>query len=429
MNRTVHREFIFMLRCFARMRPRCYACLVVLQALVATLGSTAEAQTTGTIGPLTLDAAVERAMSANATIAAARLRGAISTAGVAVARDRLNPEVRVEFERETPTEAYSLAVPWEAGGKRSRRIAVANAALRTSEAELAQVIAETRASVRRAYYARLIAEARSTLLTELQDLSRRARDAAQQRFDAGSVPRLEVLQAQLAVADLENQVTAAAGAVAAARAQLNALLGLPVDTAVPLSTSLDAPVPTTMDVALARARVANSELIVAERRLDEQRARLALARALQKPDITPEATLTHGNEPEFNYGWRAAVAVAVPLFTRHRAGVLIEDATLSQLTAERDAVLARITGDVTAAVALADAQQRQFIRYRDEIIPQALQVEQMAEDAYRLGQSPISAFLQALQATRDTRLRSLEAASGFHAALADLERAIGAPLP
>ena len=411
------------------MRSRVWRFLVALIAAHGVFGLTVRAQTPGSTGPLTLEAAIERAMSANPTIAAARLRGAIATAGLGVAGDRLNPEVRVEFERETPTEAYSLAIPWEAGGKRSKRIAVANAALKTSDAELAQVVAETRASVRRAYYARLITEARLTLLTELQDLSGRARDAAQQRFDAGSVPRLEVLQAQLAVADLGNQVTAAAGAVTAARAQLNALLGLPIDAATPLASTLDAPVTTLTDAALARARVANGELIVAERRLDEQRARLVLARALQTPDITPEGTLTHGNEPEFNFGWRAAVAVSVPLFTRHRAGVALEDATLKQLTAERDAILARITGDVTAAIAVADAQQRQYVRYRDEILPQALEVERMAEDAFRLGQTGIAAFLQSLQNTRDTRLRSLEAASGFHSALADLERAIGAPLP
>jgi cobalt-zinc-cadmium efflux system outer membrane protein len=411
------------------MCSRSWRFLIALIAAHGLFGLTIGAQTPGSSGPLTLEAAIERAMRANPTIAAARLRGGMASAGLGVARERLNPEARVEFERETPTESYSLLVPWEAGGKRSRRIAVANAALRTSEAELAQVIAETRASVRRAYYARLIAEARLTLLTELQDLSGRVRDAAQQRFDAGSVPRLEVLQAQLAVADLGNQVTAAAGTVTAARAQLNALLGLPIDAATPLSSTLDAPVTTLTYAALERARAANGELIVAERRLDEQRARLALARALQTPDITPEATLTHGNEPEFNFGWRAAVAVSVPLFTRHRAGVALEDATLKQLTAERDAVLARITGDVTAAIALADAQQQQYVRYRDEIIPQALEVERMAEDAFRLGQTGIAAFLQALQSTRDTRLRSLEAASGFHSALADLERAIGAPLP
>jgi hypothetical protein len=100
-----------------------------------------------------------------------------------------------------------------------------------------------------------------------------------------------------------------------------------------------------------------------------------------------------------------------------------------QITAERNAALARISGEVTAAAVVADAQRQQFIRYRDQIIPQAQQVETMAEDSYRLGQTGITAYLQALQASRDVRLRSLQAAADFQTALSDLERAIGAPLP
>jgi outer membrane protein TolC len=123
------------------------------------------------------------------------------------------------------------------------------------------------------------------------------------------------------------------------------------------------------------------------------------------------------------------VAVAIPIFTRHRAGVLLEEMTLLQFTAERAAVVARISGEVTASVAIADAQRQQFLRYRDQIIPQAVVVERMAEDSYRLGQTGIAAFLQALQASRDVRLRSLQAASDLQTALVDLERAIGAPLP
>jgi cobalt-zinc-cadmium efflux system outer membrane protein len=274
-----------------------------------------------------------------------------------------------------------------------------------------------------------VAEARLALFDELQMLAARATDAAQQRFDAGSAPRLEVLQAQLAAAEAQNQMTTAQGETVAARATLNALLARPLDTVTPLTTSLDATTAATADVALARARSASAELALLDRRMEEQRARIALARSLQTPDVTPEATVTHGNEPEFNIGWRAAVAVAIPLFTRHRAGVELEQATLTQLTAERDAAVTRITGEVTSAAALADAQRRQFIRYRDEILPQAIEVERMAEDSYRLGQTGITAFLQALQATRDARLRSLQAAADFHSALADLERAVGAPLP
>jgi cobalt-zinc-cadmium efflux system outer membrane protein len=63
------------------------------------------------------------------------------------------------------------------------------------------------------------------------------------------------------------------------------------------------------------------------------------------------------------------------------------------------------------------------------ILPQAQQVEQLAQDSYDLGQTGIAALLQALQAARDVRLRSVDAAAQFQAALADLERAIGTPLP
>ncbi len=372
---------------------------------------------------------MERALASNPAIAAARLRRPVTLAELQVARERLNPEARVELEREAPKQAYTFSVPLELGGKRSRRIAVAQAAVLTSEAELTQAVAEVRAAVRRAYFDRAIAEARLALLDELRTLAIRVRDAAQSRFDAGGAPRLEVVQAQLALAEAENQATATRGTVAAARATLNALLGFPLDAMVPLATTLEAGPATLPDTAIARARSASAELTLLDRRLEEQRARIALARSLQVPDVTPEGAITRGSEPEFNTGWRAAVAVTVPLFTRHQGGVLLEEATLAQITAERNATLSRITGEVTAALALADAQRQQLVRYRDEIVPQALEVERMAEDSYKLGQTGIAAFLQALQSSRDVRLRALQSAADFQAALSDLERAIGAPLP
>jgi outer membrane protein, heavy metal efflux system len=378
--------------------------------------------------PLSIEGALERALNVNPTIAAARFRRLASLAGVDVARERLNPEAHVEIEREEPTRAYGVAVPLELGGKRGRRIAVSEAAVLTSEAELAQVIAETRNNVRRAYFERLISEARLSLLQDLEALAARVRDAAQQRVDAGDAPRLEAVQAELALAQAQNEAAGSQGAVTAARATLNALLALPLDAPTPLASSLDAASPPVLTAAIARARSGSAELALLDRRLDEQRARIALAQALQTPDVTPEATITRGQQ-EFATGWRAAIAVAIPIFTRHRAGVRLEEITLQQIMAERDATLARVSGEVTAAFAIAEAQRQQFLRYRDEIIPQAMVVERMAEDSYRLGQTGINAFLQALQASRDVRLRSLQTAADLQTALVDLERAMGAPLP
>lgn len=397
--------------------------------LTALLSWTDAAAQVAPVGSLTMRAAIERATAANPTIAAARLRGPINLANLAVARERLNPAGSIELEKETPKEAYGVAVPLELGGKRARRIDVAEATIRAGDAELAATIAQVRNDVRRAYFGQIVAEQRLMILREQRDISIRTRDTAQARLDAGDVPRLEVMQAQLALAAVENEATAAEGTAAAARAALNALLAQPLTTMTALSTTVDEAAPPGTEAALTLAQTASTELISLDRQIEAQRARIQLAQALRVPDLTPTFTLTHRAEPEFTYGWRAGAAVTLPLFTTHRAGVLVEQATLDQLTAQRQATLLRIQGEVTAASERAQAQRELFVRYRDQIIPQAQQVEQLAQDAYQLGQTGIGPLLLALQATRDVRLRSLDAIDQFQTALADLERAIGAPLP
>jgi outer membrane protein, heavy metal efflux system len=397
--------------------------------LAAALLSVPAAAQVAPVGSLTMRAAIDRAMAANPTIAAARLRGPINLANLAIARERLNPEGSIELEKETPKEAYGVAVPLELGGKRAKRIDVAEATMRAGEAELAATIAQVRNDVRRAYFGQLVAEQRLMILREQRDISMRTLDTAQARLDAGDVPRLEVMQAQLALAAAENEATAADGTTAAARATLNALLAQPLDTPTALSTTVDDAAPPGTQAALVLAQTASAELISFDRQIEAQRARILLAQALRVPDLVPTFTLTHRAEPEFNYGWRAGAAITLPLFTTHRAGVLVEQTTLDQLMAQRQATLLRIQGDVTAASQRAQAQRDLFVRYRDQIIPQAQQVEQLAQDAYQLGQTGIGPLLLALQATRDVRLRSLDAIDQFQTALADLERAIGAPLP
>ncbi|HEU5180444.1 MAG TPA: TolC family protein [Candidatus Polarisedimenticolia bacterium] len=402
---------------------------VALMVALALSGPLIDAQTPAPAEPLTLEAAFARALTANQTIAAARLSQAVNQAGVGVARELPNPEGRIEYTKETPKEAYTLALPVELGGKRRKRVAIGEATVRTGEAELNRTILDIRGQVRHAYFNQLIAEARVKLLDELQQFATRAHEAAQQRFDAGSAPRLEVLQAQLALAQAENEATVARASAHAASVELNALLGFPLDSTAVLVTTPDSAGTVAVEVATAQAQASNAELAVLDRQIEEASARIALARAMRVPDVTPEAALTRDAEPEFDTGWRAAVSFTLPLFTTHVSGVRVAEATLEQLRTQRDATLARITGEVSSAVALAEAQRQAYLRYRDQVLPQAQEVESMAEDSYRLGQTGIAALLQALQASRDARLQGLLAASSYQDAITEVEHAIGAPIP
>ena len=377
---------------------------------------------------LSLNDAVERAMAANRTVMAARTSHAIDVAGISAARQRPNPEFSFEAERETPHWAFAGALPVEISGKRQRRIDVANATLAATDADVARAIADVRVEVRRAYYQTVAAVRRVTIAQELETLAGRARDAAQDRFQTGAAPRLEALQAALALAQAQNEVAVARGDVVAARAELNALLAYPSDASPALTDPLEAgPLPTA-EAATTQAIAGNAELMTLQKQIDVERAKVALARAMRTPDPTVTTTLTYDAPGEFTYGWRFGAAMGIPIFTTGRAEVVVAEATLNRAIATREARVAEIGGAVGAALARATAARQAVDRFQNEILPASLQIEQMADESYRAGQTGLPAYLQTVQAARDARQRALQAGLDYQLALTDLERAMGTPL-
>lgn len=377
---------------------------------------------------LTLNDAISRAVEANRTILAARTARAIDVAGIRAAGQRPNPEVSVEAERETPHWAFGTTVPVEVSGKRARRIDVANATLAVTEAETARITADIRADVRRAYYRVVAAQRRVQVAQDLETIATRARDAAQDRFQTGAAPRLDALQAQLALSEAQNESVSARGELEAARAELNTLLAYPPDAAPDLSDTLEGgPLPTVQD-ASQRALAGNAELVVLERRLDEARARVNLAKAMRRPDPNISATITYDAKPEFTTGWRIGGAIALPIFTTGRADVAVAEATVNRATADRDARAAEITGAVAAALARAAAARQALLRYQTDVLPASLQVEAMAQESYTSGQTGLPALLQTLQTAREVRRRALQAGLDYQLALAELEHAMGTSL-
>lgn len=377
---------------------------------------------------LTLAAALARALEANPAIIAARFRRNVGEAGIGVAGQRLNPEVTYEAEKETPRQAIGASFPLELGGKRGRRLDLARAGLDAANADIDAAIADVRNDVRRAYWALAAAAARVTIAGDARGLAVQMRDAADARFTAGDAPRLEAVQTALIFFDADNELTAANGELAGARAELNALLGQPLtDPVVAADTMTLLPVPTAAD-ATARASTTNAELAALDRHIAEQVARRDLARTLRIPDASAGGSVTYDAQPEFSVGWRVSFGVTLPIFTQHREDVVLEDAELGRLRAERNARASAIGGAVAAAVARATAARDQFTQFQAEILPRAVDLERMAQDGYTAGQTSLTVLLQALQSARDTRRRGLDAALAFQFALADLERAIGSPL-
>jgi cobalt-zinc-cadmium efflux system outer membrane protein len=397
-------------------------------ALVALTMATAlaHAQAPQAGAGLTLTTAIERALDANRTIAAARLQRPVDLAGIAVASERPNPEVAFEWSKETPKKAVGTAFPIELGGKRSSRIGLANATMAVTDAEVDRVIATVRNNVRRAYFDVVAADLRVQIADDVRALAQRARDAANARVTSGDVPRSDLTQADLTLANAMNDLVAARGEAAATRAELNALIGQPAGTPLTPADPLTTGAMMSVADAIALATSSNGELKVLDRRIEEQNARVKVAQSLQTPDISAGGTFTFDAEPEFRYGWRAAFGVTLPVFATHKAGVLVEQSALTKLKADREALVAEISGGIAAAVARATAARDQLASYQNTILPLAIEAERQAQVAYDGGQIGLTALVQALQIARETRQRGLQAGLDYQHALADLEKAIGA---
>jgi outer membrane protein, heavy metal efflux system len=383
----------------------------------------ASTQATG----LTLSAATDRALASNPTIAVARLQRPIDAAGVVIAGGRPSPELAYEQSKETPHQAIGATLPIELGGKRLRRIALANATVAVGDADLARVIAAVQNDVRRAYFEVVAATMREQIAEDVRALAQRARDAANARVLAGDVPRSDLTLSDLSLANSENELVGARGEAAATRAELNALLGQPADMPLTLTDPLVGPTFAPQG-ALDLAARSNGDVQVLDRQIAEQEARVNLAQSLMVPDVAASSTLTYGAQPEFRFGWRLSGGIVIPIFSRHRAGVLLEQLTLARLKQGREALVARLGGSIAAAIARASAARDQVVRYNTSILPLALQAEGQAQAAYDGGQAGLPALVQALQFARDTRQRGVQAAVDYQHALTDLERTIGAPI-
>ncbi len=374
---------------------------------------------------LTLQSAFTIAEEHNRTLVAARLGRAVDVAGVGVAGQRPNPEASFEAGRDTPHEVLSLAIPLELGGKRARRLDVANATLARTTAELVVQSLDIRRTVRLAYFELVTAASRVQVTADLRGFAERTRNAARDRFESGAAPRLEALQAELALGQADNEAENARGRLLAARVAINTALGRPPDAAVEAGDAFDTgDIPADLPALVA----AGPDIAALDRQIDEAVARERLALAMRRPDPTLSGGVLFDARPEFMYGWRGGLAITIPVFTRHTADVRIETARVAQLKATREARVAALVGDAAGASARAQAARRQYQRYRDEIVPQLAAVEAMAEDSYRSGQTNLTAFLQALQAAREVRLRATDAGQEYQTALADLERALGGPI-
>jgi outer membrane protein, heavy metal efflux system len=249
------------------------------------------------------------------------------------------------------------------------------------------------------------------------------------RFNAGTAARLDVVKGEVDVAQAQNDLIANERGIANARAGLNRLLGRVLGAAVEPADTLGVPaVPTDLARLERVAMSARPELRGLQRQREGARASSRLAQQYFLPDVTLGVSRDriYGTDPTYE----ASIGIDVPLFFwQHQKGEVAEARHHElELAASYRDVAAQVGQDLRNAYATASTAQRQVRFLADELVPSAEEQYRIASSSYALGGSSALEVIDAQRTLLDAKNQYTTALGALNDAVADLERATGAPL-
>jgi cobalt-zinc-cadmium efflux system outer membrane protein len=394
------------------------------------------AQTTGSQGAtstparrLTLQEALAIADRQNLDIAAARLKRMVSLAGITIAGERPNPTVSFGATRDTPHESLFFDLPVELGGKRRTRMDQARQEVTLTEVEISTVSRQVRHDVRDAFFAAALGASIVDQQSKLVELGTKLRDIAKSRFDAGDIPQLEVMQADLELSRAQADLEVSRQEAKIAFGKLAALLNEPAGTSWELVTPLDTlPEQIGLLDLISRATGANPELQHLAQELKVEQAREKMFRAERVPELTLEGGADFNSPPDFQVGARGQLTVGVPVFTRMQGEIAQSAATQKLIEGETLATQRSVAGNVEVAFNEFNAKLTEVRLYRETVIPAGRKLEDLAEQSYTAGRTSILSVLDAQRTVQQNEREYLQSLFELQQAFAELEQIVGVPL-
>jgi len=393
-----------------------------------------------TLEPLRLSRqqAIDQALTHNPSLAVARAqveeaRAAVVTAAswadatfvadVAGQRRVLNPS-----SGNASDQGFGVTIPYP--GRTQLRRNVATADLRVAEFNLSQLRQQVAAQAAQAYDAILVAMRHREDLQQSKELASDFVQKTQSRFQAGTVPRVDVVKAETDLAQSENDLISNDRAILTARATLNRVMGRAGGAPLETTDTLEIPGPIAAIESLESvAESSRPEIASLAAQLQGAKTATRLAREFWAPDIN--LSVTRNAEDGSPTTFTTAIGIGVPLFFwQHQhgeiAGAIHREEELAANLAD---IRAQVGLDVQTAYANASTALRQAIFIRDHLIPQAKEVYRVASVSYGLGGSSALDLLDAKRTLLDAQEQYVDALGAANDALAALELAIGAPLP
>ena len=367
---------------------------------------------------LTVDQAVAEAIQNHPALMAERANIGIADARILTARLRPNPEVSTEGDHldvlgtgfnDTnaggPTE-FSLRTDWpiELGGKRERRIDVAEKSKSVVELAFLDAVRVLTLDARNACVDALLARENLNLARlNLESLNRIvAINAA--RVKAGDIPEVDLIRSRVAALQYANAVRRAELAVQEAALRLKTVLGRSVGSPPPeLSGDLQRE-STTVALEELLATALDSRPDLRALRLDQERAaaELRLQMAQAKPDLTVGAEYRRQQVNAQSNSLGFFVSAPLQLFNRNQGEIARARQEQRQGGLRVHALELLVAGEVENAYNRFQTAQGLLQAIRGQLLEGARDVREITDYSYQRGEATLLQLLDAQRAYNDT---------------------------
>jgi cobalt-zinc-cadmium efflux system outer membrane protein len=320
---------------------------------------------------------------------------------------------------------FSIRQPLDVFNRRGARREGAEAQVAIERASAAQTRLVARGVARSAYIELLATDRALTAAREDRDAALQVEQLVNRRADLGETREVDRLRIQVERQRAEDRLEQ----LELARISAERLLRLLAGSAPLPERLLLADVPAAVILGYDRMR---SQVVAHQPRIEaaaaevrRQEALLALARANRWPDPSLGAFI----DSEIDKRARGVVlGVSLPLSGRSRGEIAVAVAALDRARADRDAVEREVTMDFNAAFHEQEALIRHVARLQNELLPRARHALDIADFAYRQGETSQLDYLDARRTYVGLQQETLDAVRQSASAGSRLEQLTGEPL-
>lgn len=400
---------------------------------------------------LSVERLVESAGSRRADLLAERQRLVIAEGQLVQAGLRPNPVFNTDYgsprllggEAEYDFSA-GLSQPFELGGKRGKRRAVAELEIQQVWAEISAIERQIAAEIRRDYTKAIAAARQLDVVERLLAADAELVRVTEARLSEGDVAPLDLNLVRVESERLKIQRIEARNELETALLRIRTLIGADVTEPLRLAPQTDRPPRLDLGLSELTEKALNDRADLRAARIGERigTAKINLARAQGAPDVTPSVRFSRSRvftalppsagggiannvDNELTFG----VSIDLPVFNRNQGGIASAVGEQTQAVRTREFLEATIRRDVAVAYGQYRAAAEKLVLYTTQILPRAEANLQTVRAAYNAGEFSVFEVVNEQRRLNENVTNYNRALEEYYTTLTALEAAVGGALP